>query len=493
METIDHFSLGHTIIQSPHSVCVSLPTMADVIGYETGSEQTMAQIQSGYPRFVRNPLILKLAEHVKKELGLKGYVYFLNTERSARQMIKWVGDGRYVDEYSACPAVEMPQEKEVLLQAKLFLQHTGCGISSRRAEDLLTSYGTPEEVRAEAPEAHIKDVLHQLYGTGSVDDIFLCNGGMNAFYTAFQAAGAIQRKEGRKVWVQLGWLYVDSTRILEKFLEKDEELVTIYDVSDTDAIENSLQPYKGQIAGIVAEVPSNPMVHTPNLEALKAIAKDHGAMLLLDPTLVSPHNVNILHWTDLHINSLTKYAASKGDVIMGAVAVNPRSKWYTELRELVDFYRDAPYERDLARMAFEIDDYEKVIQTINANTVTVAQFLKKHPNVERIHWVYSEETGRHFTRIAKGETATGSIISFSLKIPLERFYDRVKLVKSPSFGLEFTLLCPFLYLSNYDMVNNEEGRDRLRILGIDPELVRLSVGMENPKKIIQALADALDD
>jgi len=160
---------------------------------------------------------------------------------------------------------------------------------------------------------------------------------------------------------------------------------------------------------------------------------------------------------------------------------------------LVDTYRDAPYERDVARMAFEIDDYGKVIKTINANTVEVSKFLRKHPKIERIHWVYSEETGRNFTRIANGDTATGSIISFSLKMPLKRFYDRVKLVKSPSFGLEFSLMCPFLYLANYEMVSNEEGRDRLRILGVDPDLVRLSVGMEDAESIIQALSEALED
>ncbi|MBN2068563.1 MAG: PLP-dependent transferase [Opitutales bacterium] len=490
MDAIKHFPLGHTINNSPHSICISLPTMADLIGYEKADPEIMRQIASGYPRFVRNPLIRKLADQVERSQNLSGRVFFTTTDRAAAQLLEWVGAGALLEGF-ACSGAIIPPQEDLLKRAWKFLQHTGCGIGSRQAEDLLELCPTEEAVRTDDPEAHILQKLHSVYHTRSADDVALCSSGMNAFYTAFQAARTLRRKEGRTVWVQLGWLYADSTHILNNFLAPDEKFITIYDVSDTDAIENALQRYQGQIAGIVAEVPSNPLVHTPDVEAIKAIAKDHDAILLMDPTLVGALNVDILNWTDLLINSLTKYAAGKGDVIMGAVALNRRSKWYDLLKPLIQAYREKPYVRDIARLAYEIDDYEPLLRRINANAVEVSRFLRNHSAVKSVNWVYSEETGRHFTRIANGETANGSVISFSLNIPLDRFYDRVQLVKSPSFGLEFTLLCPFFYLANFDMVSTDEGREWFHMHGIDPDLIRLSVGTEDPARIIQALSEAL--
>ena len=83
-----------------------------------------------------------------------------------------------------------------------------------------------------------------------------------------------------------------------------------------------------RVAGIVTEIPTNPLVQTPDLDKLRSLADKAKAALILDPTLVSPHNVNILPYSDLHINSLTKYAASEADVMMGALALNPNSRFY---------------------------------------------------------------------------------------------------------------------------------------------------------------------
>jgi cystathionine gamma-synthase len=54
-----------------------------------------------------------------------------------------------------------------------------------------------------------------------------------------------------------------------------------------------------------------------------------------------------------------------------------------------------------------------------------------------------------------------------------------------------TLICPFMYLAHYDLVTSEAGRAQLRVNGIDPELLRLSVGTEPVDEIIGALAEAL--
>jgi len=54
------------------------------------------------------------------------------------------------------------------------------------------------------------------------------------------------------------------------------------------------------------------------------------------------------------------------------------------------------------------------------------------------------------------------------------------------------MMCPFLYLAHYDFVSTEEGRQHLRECGLNPDLVRLSVGVEPIGEIQAALAAGLD-
>ena len=57
---LGHFPLGTPVPQKEHAVCVSLPTLDDVVGYEEKNPATLEQIKSGYPRFVRHRKIQQL-------------------------------------------------------------------------------------------------------------------------------------------------------------------------------------------------------------------------------------------------------------------------------------------------------------------------------------------------------------------------------------------------------------------------------------------------
>ena len=83
------------------------------------------------------------------------------------------------------------------------------------------------------------------------------------------------------------------------------------------------------------------------------------------------------------------------------------------------------------------------------------------------------------------------MFSFVPRGDLAQFYDRVQVVKGPSFGVNFTLLCPFMYLAHYDLVTSPEGRAKLASLGLDPALVRVSVGPEPYAQIEAVFAEAL--
>jgi cystathionine gamma-synthase len=73
---------------------------------------------------------------------------------------------------------------------------------------------------------------------------------------------------------------------------------------------------------------------------------------------------------------------------------------------------------------------------------------------------------------------------------LAPFYDAVRLPKGPSFGMKNSLLSPFIYIAHYDLVKTAAGRAELAASGIDPELLRLSIGGEPADEIIAALAEA---
>ena len=64
------------------------------------------------------------------------------------------------------------------------------------------------------------------------------------------------------------------------------------------------------------------------------------------------------------------------------------------------------------------------------------------------------------------------------------------MLKSPSFGTEFSLCCPYVYLAHYSMMHNEDGKNHLKEAGISPQLLRLSVGLEPTDQIISVLRES---
>jgi cystathionine gamma-synthase len=128
---------------------------------------------------------------------------------------------------------------------------------------------------------------------------------------------------------------------------------------------------------------------------------------------------------------------------------------------------------------------------MNASTLKVAAFLEGHPAVQQVWWALQPSTRANYLKIARTPQSVGGIISFTLKGPLEKFYDRVRLPKGPSFGMQTTLISPFLYLAHYDLVTSAAGRAELAAHGLAPDLLRLSVGTEPVDDIIATLAEAL--
>src|SRR5690606_40267910 len=99
---------------------------------------------------------------------------------------------------------------------------------------------------------------------------------MNAFYAVFRAIQEAQAKRGRDLWVQLGWLYVDTIEILRKMTGGSDRCVAFRDVLDLGAVEALLREKGDRVAGIVTEIPTNPLIQTADLPRLRELTERAG-------------------------------------------------------------------------------------------------------------------------------------------------------------------------------------------------------------------------
>ena len=497
-----HYPLGAQIPASAHAVSSSLPDMNAVIGYEENDPQVLNELKSGYPRFVVHVYIEKLREIFKKELGFEGHeLALLNSDQSISRLCRHLGGGDISHGFHhEVPYVAYPGRRKYRKRAKEFLQHTGIGISSREAEQVLANLGhlKPEAAQRESrnyayPDQLVTNAIAKHSGIHE-ERITLTNSGMNAFYAGFKAAESIQGEVGKSIWIQLGWLYLDTTPVINKLGKSRTEVVTICDASDLVAVKSAFHEHSGKIAGVITEAPTNPLVQTAELNAIRRLCDAEGAILLVDPTLASIANVDVTDYADIIVTSLTKYAANEGDIMMGAVmpgVLQPwTERWLADLRH----YVETPFTGDLARMAVEIGSWTHYAQLINANCRKLARFLEAHRAVRRVFWAEAVTNHRRFSKVRKKGGGPGSIITIYLRRPdrMAEFYERLALAKGPSFGTRFTLCCPFMYLAHYDLVSTESGRNQLWESGIDPDLLRISVGSEPIDSIIEAFSEALD-
>ena len=502
MSVFSPIPLGQRIPGSPHSVACSLPTLADVIGYEEGRTETTRHISSGYPRFVVHTYAKQLCELLQQQAEFAGRSLWLVTSAKMATALAdhlgRTGAARAVPFLAAgVNGVAHTDTPELNTRGKQFLQHLGGFLSTRAAEDQLVAQGLRPAAAAETlfagdATAEIKRCLHRVYSGVSDPELLLAPSGMNALHAAFRAISTLQATRGRTAWVQLGWLYLDTIALLKKFTpDPTRDYLRHGNVADLSGLERLLATDGARIAGIIIEAPTNPLIQTPDIAAVAALARRHGVRLILDPAISSPYNVDLLPAADLVAQSLTKYTAHEGDVIAGVVVVNPQGPDAPELRRLVREYLEPVHPRDLARLAAQIDATEDVVRKINASTMQVAALLENHPAVQQVWWALQPSSRENYLKIARSPTAVGSMISFTLKAPMKDFYDRVRLPKGPSFGMRTTLISPFIYLAHYDLVTSPAGRAELAAHGLSPDLLRLSVGLEPIEDILAALREAL--
>ncbi len=462
-------NLGAPIPDSPHAVSVCLPTWADIIGYEEKEPRVHQRMRTGYPRFFFHPLIQQVRAALEPKTG-RDVLPFAD-EVSARQCAT-LAQGKAV-EVNGLWAAYFPSAH--LPTARAYWQHTGRILSSRAAEDWL------ESGKLRSPDRALEETLRNRLADWSgapAQNISLHPSGMAAIFTAFEAA--IARRPGQRT-VMFGFPYTDTLKILSKF-GPGVEFYPRGDAEDLAKLRDLVA--HEEIAGIFCEFPSNPLLSTPDLPALHALASSHGIPIIVDDTIGTFFNVDVLPHADFIASSLTKAISGEGDVMAGALTVNPHGLFADHLPDTAP---GGIYARDLEVLEINSRDFPERMKVANGNALELARFLASHPAIERV-WYPGLDPAPVYEQLRKPQGGYGAVISFlphhaAKNTP--RIFENLRLSHGISLGTKYSLVCPYVQLAHYhELAWATE-------CGIDPYLLRVAVGTEPWADLHERFASAL--
>lgn len=239
---------------------------------------------------------------------------------------------------------------------------------------------------------------------------------------------------------------------------------------------------------ILVESVSNPCLEVPDIPALARIARQADVLLAVDNTMLGPCRLRPLELgADLVVHSASKLLSGHNDTIAGIVSVRD-----PELAERLGYLQNAvgavlgPQDawlvlRGLKTLALRLARQEQ-------NALVLARWLARQPPVVRVCYPGLTDDPSHPTlaRIASG---FGTVLSFELEDVASVAYliERLSLIAyAESFGgVESLITLPALQTHA-----NLSPQERLR-LGVTDTLLRLSVGIEDPRDLIEDLASGL--
>ena len=283
-------------------------------------------------------------------------------------------------------------------------------------------------------------------------------------------------------------LYGGSYRLFERVRRRSAGLDFSYvDMTDPARLEAAITP-KTKLVWV--ETPTNPLLKIVDLQAVSAIAKRHGLLMVVDNTFASPALQRPLeHGADLVMHSATKYLNGHSDMVGGMVVVGDNA----ELAERIAFLQNSagavqgPFDSFLALRGAKTLHLRMRAHCENA--MALARFLESHPAVQDVIYPGLESHPHH--ALAKRQMdGFGGMVSIRLKGGYEaakRFCERTELftLAESLGGVESLVNHPAV------MTHASVPAERRAELGITDSLVRLSVGVEGVEDLRADLERAL--
>jgi cystathionine gamma-synthase len=468
--------LGQPIPASTHAVSMALPRWQDVVGYEEKTAAVMARLSSGYPRFVIHPLVHELAQRIGNGQPCLPFPSVRAAELCAQFVRHTSGVEAKVVSRAGIHGVVAGGPGNTALRT--FWQHTGLIVSSRQAEAYLAGRGAGAD--DEAVRRSLRRQLAGFYDCAE-DDVFLAPTGMASQFAALQAV--TQRTPGRPT-AQLGFPYVDTLKLQQKFGPGGILLHRL------GSLESRLQGLLGRerLAACFCEIPGNPLLGSADVRAISPILRKHHVPLVVDDVVATPANVDLSGHADLIATSLTKFIVGTGDVMGGALICNPKSPLYDELKPILQSqHEELLWGEDAHVLDAQAKGFPERMKRHNRNGLFLAERLRGHPAVERV-WYPKWEFSEAYEAVRRDDGGWGALITFLPKNAETRspeIYDRLAFCKGPSLGTIFTLACPFTLLAHYTELEWAES------CGVSRYLIRISVGLEEPEELWRRLDAAL--
>jgi cystathionine gamma-lyase len=299
-------------------------------------------------------------------------------------------------------------------------------------------------------------------------------------------------------------LYGGTYRLFEKVATYRGLEFDFVDLSNEDLFRSKLRP---ETKMVWFETPTNPMLNLFDIERVSRTAHEHGCLVGVDNTFMSPRFQNPLALgADVVMHSMTKYINGHSDVVMGCLVMNdlemkpPRKTWrdpdFAAPRTLYDrlkFLQNAmggvpgPFEcflvlRGIKTLAVRMDRHA-------ANAMEVAKFLEAHPKVDRV--IYPGLASHPSHELAGRQmSGYGGMLTFLLDGGIDearRFLEAVRLftLAESLGGVESLIEHPAI------MTHASVPADVRRQVGLLDSLVRISCGIEAVEDLIADLDQAL--
>lgn len=283
-------------------------------------------------------------------------------------------------------------------------------------------------------------------------------------------------------------LYGGSYRLFTKIFEIFDLKFYFVDLQNINEIKSKINK-KTKL--IWVETPTNPMMNIVDLQVVSNISKSNNILLAVDNTFASPYLQNPLSLgADIVMHSATKYIAGHSDVILGALVVNS-----DDLEQRLRFIQNAsgaiPGPMDCFLTLRGIKTLGVRMDRHCSNGRKVAEFLNKNPLIEKVYWPGLIDHPNHL--IAKKQMKDfGGMISF---IPKGSNYDNaVKIIENLKIFTLAESLGGVESLSGHpaSMTHASIPKNIREKSGVLDSLIRLSVGIEDHRDLIDDLDQALN-
>ena len=311
---------------------------------------------------------------------------------------------------------------------------------------------------------------------------YLCSSGMAAISSAL--IGLL--KAGDHVLTSKN-IYGETILLLEEVLGRYGVITDFADFTDADDIRAHLTP---ETKILYTEVVSNPLIRITDIDMVSSIAKEVGALTLVDNTFSTPFAIKPLdHGADVVIHSLTKFFGGHSDVTGGSITASKEildkiMLPYLFLGGIMDPFSSWLELRSVRTMKLRV---EKQMQ----NAIKLAEALDKDPRIDHVNYPTLEYHPEHElakTMLPKG---SGPMLSFELvnddRDKVNEFIRSLSMIQylGTLGGYRTSLAHPATAF------RAEFTPEELKAMGLTEGLIRISVGTEEIEDIIGDITNAL--